>query len=80
MAMAGRQPDVAGRRVRTTNPIERLMGEIEKATDHVPIWEHTRSWERHVWILWKRLRHRGYCPTRPRIYTDFLTAPRSPLI
>jgi putative transposase len=54
------------RRVRTTNPIERVMKEIEQATDHVPIWEHTRSWERHLWILWKRLKHRGYRPTRPR--------------
>ena len=53
--MAGRQPDVAGRRVRTTNPIERLMGEIEKATEHVPLW-----------VLWKRLKQRVYRPTRPR--------------
>ena len=59
-------PPALRRRVRTTNPIERLMGEIEKATDHVPVWEDARSWERHVWILWKRLKHRGYRPTRPR--------------
>jgi len=53
-------------RVRTTNPIERFMGELEKATGHVPIWENPHTWERHVWVLWKRLKHRSYRPTRPR--------------
>jgi transposase-like protein len=53
-------------RVGTTNPIERFLGEVEKATDHVPIWENACSWERHLWVLWKRLKHRSYRPTRPR--------------
>ena len=53
-------------RARTTNPIERFMGELEKATGHVPIWENPHGWERHVWVLWKRLKRRSYRPTRPR--------------
>ena len=53
-------------RVGTTNPIERFMGEVEKATDHVPIRENARSWERHLWVLWKCLKRRSYRPTRPR--------------
>ena len=62
---------------RTTNPIERFMGEVEKATGHVPVWETTQGGTRHVWVLWKRLKHRSYRPkkTSTRIYTDFLTAP-----
>jgi transposase-like protein len=53
-------------RSRITNPIERFAGEREKATYHVPIWENPHSWERHVWVLWKRLKRRSYRPTRPR--------------
>ena len=53
-------------RSRITNPIERFAGEREKATYHVPIWGNPHSWERHVWVLWKRLKHRNYRPTRPR--------------
>jgi len=59
-------PPALRQRVRTNNPIERFMGEIEKATDHVPVWEDPASWNRHVWILWKRLKHRNYRPTRPQ--------------
>lgn len=57
-------PAALRRRVRTTNPVERFILEIEKATDHVPIWEDPQSWERHIWVLWKRLQHRSYRPTR----------------
>jgi putative transposase len=53
-------------RASTTNPIERFILEIEKATGHVPVWEDAPSWERHVWVLWKRLKNRNYRPTRPR--------------
>ena len=59
-------PPALRTRVGTTNPIERLILEIEKATDHVPVWEDARSWQRHVWVLWKCLRRRSYRPTRPR--------------
>jgi len=64
--LAAARPARQRSRVRTTNPIERFMGELEKAADHVPIWENPHTWERHVWILWKRLKHRSYRPTRPR--------------
>lgn len=50
----------------TTNPVERFILEIEKATGHVPVWEDAASWERHVWVLWKRLKRRSYRPTRRR--------------
>jgi transposase-like protein len=53
-------------RVRTTNPAERFIKEIEAATGHVPVWENPQSWQRHLWILWKDLKRRGYRPTRTR--------------
>jgi transposase-like protein len=59
-------PPALARRVRTTNPVERFLGEVEKATAHVPAWRDSASWERHVWALWKSLKRRGYRPTRPR--------------
>ena len=53
-------------RVRTNNPIERLMLELEKGTGHVPLWEDLAAWERHIWIVWKKLTRMRYRPTRAR--------------
>ena len=53
------------KRVRTTNPIERFHLELEKATGHAGAWQNSKSWERHVYLVWRRLKRSGYKPTLP---------------
>jgi transposase-like protein len=59
-------PSELHRRVRTNNPVERVLLEIEKATGHAGAWMSLASWERHVWVTWKKLRRQGYAPLRRR--------------
>ena len=51
-------------RVRTTNPLERFHLELERAAGHVGAWQHRKSWERHVFVIWRRLKRSGYQPVR----------------
>jgi transposase-like protein len=57
-------PKALRRRVRTNNPVERVMLEVEKATAHAGAWMSLASWERHMWVTWKKLRRQGYAPLR----------------
>lgn len=51
-------------RARTTNPIERFHAELEKVTAHAGAWQNLRSWERHVFVIWRKLQRSGYAPTK----------------
>jgi transposase-like protein len=53
-------PKALWSRVRTTNPLERFHRELEQAAGHTGAWQHLDSWERHVYVIWKRLRQSGY--------------------
>lgn len=58
-------PPALWSRVRTTNPLERLHAEMERMTGRVCAWQHLKSWERRIFLLWRRLRETGYRPTKP---------------
>jgi len=53
--------------VRTTNPVERLHAEIEKATGRVAAWRHSKSWERRMYLVWTRVKETQCRPTKPSL-------------
>lgn len=59
-------PAALWRRVRTNNPVERWLLEVQRATGHAGAWMNLQSWDRHVWVVWKKLKRQGYAPLRRR--------------
>ena len=51
-------------RLKTTNPIERFIRELNKKFGKVSIFPSARSWERATWLVWRKLQMQGYAPTR----------------
>jgi len=52
------------RRLKTTNPIERFIRELNKKTHKVGTYPSAWSWERMTYLVWEKLRTHGYAPTR----------------
>ncbi len=52
------------RRLKTTNPIERFIRELNKKTHKVGTYPSARSWDRITYLVWEKLRTHGYAPTR----------------
>ena len=52
------------RRLRTTNPIERFIRELNRKYAKVGVFPSARSWERATFLVWEALKSSGYAPTR----------------
>lgn len=59
------------RRVKTTNPLERLIRELNKKTRKAGIWPSAKSWERATYLVWRKLQTQGYAPTTRRAPPPF---------
>lgn len=53
-------------RLKTTNPIERFIKELNKKFRKVGIFPSPRSWERAAYMVWRKLEAQGYAPTNRR--------------
>lgn len=53
-------------RLKTNNPIERFIRELNKKTNKVGIYPSAKSWERATYLVWRKLQADGYAPTRPK--------------
>jgi len=53
-------------RVKTSNPIERFIRELDRKFERVGIFPSSASWERCAFSVWKHLKTDGYAPTQPR--------------
>jgi len=59
-------PPELRRRVKTTNPIERFIRELDRKFERVGVFPSALSWERATYIVYRQLLERGYRPTRPQ--------------
>ena len=50
-------------RLRTTNPVERFIRELNRKSKQVGVYPSAQSWERHTYLVWKNLQTTGYAPT-----------------
>ncbi|MCD6416539.1 MAG: transposase, partial [Planctomycetes bacterium] len=50
-------------RLKTTNPIERLIEELNKKFRKAGVFPSAQSWERAAYIVWRKLQQQGYAPT-----------------
>jgi len=51
------------RRLKTNNPIERFIRELNKKTNKVGIWPSAASWERATYLTWRKLQRQRYGST-----------------
>jgi transposase-like protein len=61
-----RSPWPERRRLKTSNPIERFIGELDKKFERVGVFPSVRSWERITYLVYRQLLERGYRPTRTK--------------
>jgi putative transposase len=52
------------RRLKTSNPIERFIRELERKFERVGVFPSPGSWERLTYLVYRQLAHRGYAPIR----------------
>ena len=65
-----RAPCSIRRRVKTTNPLERFIAELDRKFERVGVFPSERSWERATYIVYCELVERGYAPlTRQLVFT-----------
>jgi transposase-like protein len=55
------------RRVKTTNPLERFILELDRKFERIGVFPHARSWERITFLAYRQLVARGYAPIRHRV-------------
>ena len=53
------------RRLKTTNPIERFIRELDRKFERIGVFPSAKSWERTTYLLYRQLLERGYRPLRP---------------
>jgi len=58
-------PPLLRRRLKTSNPIERFIRELDRKFERVGVFPSARSWERTTYLVYRQLLQRGYAPTRP---------------
>lgn len=58
-------PPALRRRVKTSNPIERFIRELDRKFERVGVFPSARSWERMTYVVYRQLLDGGYRPTRP---------------
>jgi len=54
------------RRLKTSNPIERFIRELDRKFERVGVFPSARSWERMTYLVYRQLLERGYRPTQPK--------------
>lgn len=59
-------PAALRRRVKTSNPIERFIRELDRKFERVGVFPSARSWERMTYLVYRQLLERGYRPTQPK--------------
>jgi transposase-like protein len=52
------------RRLKTSNPIERFILELDRKFERVGVFPNATSWDRITFIVYRQLVHRGYAPIR----------------
>jgi len=53
-------------RLKTSNPIERFIRELDRKFERVGVFPSARSWERMTYLVYRQLLERGYRPTQPK--------------
>ena len=51
-------------RLKTTNPFERFIGELNKKFRKVGVWPSPQTWERATCLVWRKLKTEGYVHTK----------------
>lgn len=54
-------------RVKTSNPIERFILELDRKFERVGVFPHAQSWERLTFLTYRQLVTRGYAPIRHHV-------------
>ena len=54
------------RRLKTSNPIERFIRELDRKFERVGVFPSVRTWERMTYLVYRQLLERGYRPTQPQ--------------
>ena len=54
------------RRLKTSNPIERFIRELDRKFERVGVFPSARSWERTTYLVYRQLLEHGYRPTQPK--------------
>ena len=54
------------RRLKTSNPIERFIRELDRKFERVGVFPSARSWERMTYLVYRQLLEGGYRPTQPQ--------------
>ena len=57
-------PRTLRRRVKTSNPIERFIRELDRKFERVGVFPSPKSWERATYVVYRQLLERGYRPTQ----------------
>ncbi len=60
-------PPSLRRRLKTTNPIERFILELDRKFERVGVFPSPRSWERLTYLVYRQLAHLGYAPIQHRV-------------
>ena len=60
-------PPELRRRVKTTNPIERFIRELDRKFERIGVFPSAQSWERTTYIVYRQLLEQGYSPTRAKL-------------
>jgi len=58
-------PPSLRRRLKTSNPIERFIRELNRKFKRIGVFPSPRSWERMTYLVYRQLLERGYRPTQP---------------
>lgn len=59
-------PPSLRRRLKTSNPIERFIRELDRKFERVGVFPSVRSWERMTYLVYRQLLESGYRPTQPQ--------------
>lgn len=54
-------------RLKTSNPIERFIRELDRKFERVGVFPTTQSWERATYLVYRQLAQRGYAPIKHKI-------------
>ena len=57
-------PPALRRRVKTSNPIERFIRELDRKFERIGVFPSAASWERTTYVVYRQLLERGYKPTQ----------------
>ena len=59
-------PRTLRRRLKTSNPIERFIRELDRKFERIGVFPSPKSWERATYLVYRQLLQRGYRPLQPK--------------